>query len=235
MEILKIISLSLGSIITLFILSKLMGNKEMSQLSMFDYIIGITIGSIASELSTSLESNFMQPLTAMIVYAVVSIIISLISNKSLKFRRFLLGNSLILLDNGELYRKNFSKAKMDLNEFLMQCRTNGYFNISDLQTVILEANGKLSFLPKVEKRPATPSDLNLSPTQERLCVNLILDGKLLRENLNYTGKDELWLQKQLSSQKINSIEEIFLATCDNQDRVSIYTKKQLQNSFNIFQ
>lgn len=235
MEILKIISLSLGSIITLFILSKLMGNKEMSQLSMFDYIIGITIGSIASELSTSLESNFMQPLTAMIVYALVSIIISLISNKSLKFRRFLLGNSLILLDNGELYRKNFSKAKMDLNEFLIQCRTNGYFNISDLQTVILEANGKLSFLPKVEKRPATPSDLNLSPTQERLCVNLILDGKLLRENLNYTGKDELWLQKQLSSQKINSIEEIFLATCDNQDRVSIYTKKQLQNSFNIFQ
>lgn len=235
MELLKIVVLSLVSIITLFILSKLMGNKEMSQLSMFDYIIGITIGSIAAELSTSLESNFMQPLTAMIIYALVSILISIISNKSLKFRRFLLGNVLILLDNGELYRKNFSKAKMDINEFLMQCRTNGYFNLSDLQTVVLEANGKLSFLPKATKKPATPEDLNIDSKQERLTVNLILDGKLLTKNLTYTGNDELWLQKQLTAQKINKIEDIFLATCDHNNRVSIYTKKELQNNCNPFQ
>lgn len=235
MEFVKIIALSLGSIVTLFVLSKLMGNKEMSQLSMFDYIIGITIGSIASELSTSLESNFLQPLTAMIVYAIVSIVISIISNKSLKFRRFLLGNSLILLDNGELYRRNFKKAKLDLNEFLMQCRTNGYFNLSDLQTVILETNGKLSFLPKTEARPTTPADLNLTPNQERITINLILDGQLLYHNLTYVNHDELWLQKQLSSQKINSIQEVFLAICDSHDCISVYLKRDLQNSENPFQ
>lgn len=127
MELLKIVALSFGSLIFLFILTKLMGNKEMSQLSMFDYIIGITIGSIAAEMSTALESDFMQPVVAMVVYAVVSIIISIFSYKSLKFRRIISGNSLILFDNGELYRDNLKKAKLDLNEFLMQCRTARIF------------------------------------------------------------------------------------------------------------
>lgn len=127
MDLIKIVALSLGSVIFLFILTKLMGNKEMSQLSMFDYIIGITIGSIAAEMSTALESDFMQPVVAMAVYAVVSIIISILSYKSLKLRRIISGNSLILLDNGELYRDNLKKAKLDLNEFLMQCRTSRIF------------------------------------------------------------------------------------------------------------
>ena len=127
MDLLKIVPLSLGSVIFLFILTKLMGNKEMSQLSMFDYIIGITIGSIAAEMSTALESDFMQPVIAMAVYAVVSIVISILSYKSLKIRRIISGNSLILLDNGELYRDNLKKAKLDLNEFLMQCRTARIF------------------------------------------------------------------------------------------------------------
>lgn len=127
MDLLKIVALSFGSVIFLFILTKLMGNKEMSQLSMFDYIIGITIGSIAAEMATALESDFMQPVVAMAIYALVSIVISILSYKSLKIRRMISGNSLILLDNGELYRDNLKKAKLDLNEFLMQCRTSRIF------------------------------------------------------------------------------------------------------------
>lgn len=89
MEFVKIIWLSLGSILTLFVLTKIMGNKEMSQLNMFDYVIGITIGSIAAEMSTALESSFIQPLTAMIVYAVVTIIISSILRNSPPYIDFL--------------------------------------------------------------------------------------------------------------------------------------------------
>ena len=104
-----------------------MGNKEISQLSMFDYVIGITIGSIAAEMATALENDFMQPVVAMAVYAVVSIIISMLSYKSIKVRRIVSGTSLILLDNGELYQNNLKKAKLDLNEFLMMCRTSRIF------------------------------------------------------------------------------------------------------------
>ena len=127
MHIFKIIYLSFGSLVILFILTKLMGNREMSQLTMFDYIIGITIGSIAAEMATSLENDFMEPVVAMIVYGLITISISYITSKSLKLRRFFTGKSKILLDNGKLYRKNFKSSKIDLNDFLMECRINRIF------------------------------------------------------------------------------------------------------------
>lgn len=152
MDLLKIVFLSLGSIIVLFILTKLMGNREMSQLSMFDYVVSITIGSIAAEMSTSLENNFLEPVIAMIVYGIVATAISYFTCKSIKIRRIVSGRGKILYDNGKLYRKNLIKSKLDLNEFLMQCRINGYFNLADIHTAILEPNGRISFLPVSRKK-----------------------------------------------------------------------------------
>lgn len=235
MDILKIISLSFGSLVILFILTKLMGNREMSQLTMFDYIVGITIGSIAAEMSTSLESNFMEPVVAMIVYGLVTVFISYITCKSLSLRRFFTGRARILLDNGKLYRKNFKSAKIDLNDFLMECRINGYFNLSDIQTAILEPNGRVSFLPKSLKRPATPEDLNLSPSIENVVINVILDGVLLKENLSKTGNNINWLENNLKEQGINDMKKVFLATCDNQNNLSVYVKLDKQNKHDFFE
>lgn len=229
MEILKIVALSASSLIVLFLLTKLMGNKEVSQLSMFDYIIGITIGSIAAEMATALESDFTQPLVAMIVYAFITVLISFINTKSLKSRKVITGKPLILFDNGRLYRNNFKKSKLDLNEFLMLCRNGGYFNLSDLETVLLEPNGKLSFLPVSDKRPVTPTDLNLSFPNERLTTNVILDGKVVITNLLETGNDEIWLQKQLNSQGFDDVNEIFLATCDSNNNLSVYKKYNINS------
>ena len=235
MDILKIIWLSLGSISILFILTKLMGNKELSQLTMFDYIVGITIGSIAAEMSTSLENNFVEPIVAMLVYGLVTIFISYITRKSLKLRRFFTGKSKILLDNGILYRKNFTSAKIDLSDFLMECRINGYFNLNDIQTAILEPNGRISFLPKCNKRPATPEDLNLSPSSENILYNVILDGVLLKENLKKSGNNINWLQNNLKKQGISDIKKIFLATCDNENNLSVYVKLDKKNKHDFFE
>lgn len=192
MTILKIICLSIGSITLLFILTKIMGQREMSQLSIFDYFITITIGSIAAELSTSLEDNFVQPVIAMIVYALITLIVSILNTKFVKLRPFLSGKTLILYDDGTLFKENFKKAKIDLNEFLVQCRTNGFFNLSDIKTALLEENGKISFLPYSDKRPANPSDFNIKPKEEEILTNLILDGKIMQENLQELGFDETW-------------------------------------------
>lgn len=235
MDILKIVSLSFGSLVILFILTKLMGNREMSQLTMFDYIVGITIGSIAAEMSTSLENNFMEPAVAMIVYGLVTVFISYITCRSLSLRRFFSGKSRILLDNGKLYRKNFKSAKLDLNEFLMECRINGYFNLTDIQTAILEPNGRVSFLPKSLKRPATPEDLNLSPSIENVVINVILDGVLLKENLAKTGNNINWLENNLKEQGINDMKKVFLATCDNQNNLSVYVKLDKKNKHDYFE
>ena len=234
-DILKIIILSITSELVLFILSKFMGNKEMSQMSLFDYVVGITIGSIAAEMATSLENNYMEPLVAMIIYSLVAVGISWICLKSQKARRFVYGNFLILLNNGKLYRKNFESAKLDLNEFLMQCRINGYFNLSDIDTAIIESNGKISFLPKTEKRPSTPSDFNIKTTPASIDVNIILDGKILLENLTNSGYDLVWLQKKLVSQGFKKPENIFLATLDRDENLCIYESYENNNKHDFFE
>lgn len=223
-EVLYIIALSLGSIVTIFILTKLMGYRQMSQMSMFDYIIGITIGSIAAEMATSLDDNFLQPLVAMIVYAVAAIALTLISDKSIMARRLIDGKPLVLLNSGKLYRDNLKKSKINVTEFLMQCRINGYFDISKLESAVLEDNGRISFLPKSTDRPVTPSDLHLTPESDYMVANVILDGKIMKENLQHTGNDNKWLMQQLKGQGADSVEEILLATCDRFNQVTIFLK-----------
>ncbi|MGN8631277.1 YetF domain-containing protein [Blautia sp. HCP3S3_G3] len=223
-EILYIIMLSLGSIIVIFILTKLMGYRQMSQMSMFDYVNGITIGSIAAEMATSLEENFVQPLTAMIVYAIAAILLSWFSSKSIKARRVIEGKPLVLMNHGELYRENLKKAKIDVTEFLTQCRISGYFDVSKLETAILEENGKISFLPKVSDRPVTPSDMNLSPEQDFMVANVILDGRIMEENLRHTGNDEKWLMNQIRGQGAGKVSDVLLATCDISNQVTVFLK-----------
>ena len=163
MYLLRIASTSFASIIVLFLLTKIMGNKQISQFNMFDYINSITIGSIAAEMATDEVPDFFDPLIAMVVYTVVVVIIAYLTNKSLAMRRFFTGKSLILYDNGTLYRQNFAKSKLDINEFLMECRLAGYFDLSQIQTAIIEENGKISFRLDVEsgsngrfcRKPAT--------------------------------------------------------------------------------
>jgi uncharacterized membrane protein YcaP (DUF421 family) len=235
MELLHVFFTSLGSAIAMFILTKIMGKKEISQLSMFDFIIGITIGSIAAEMATALEVDYWNPLLAMVVYAALSILFSFATTKSIKLRRFIYGKSLILFQDGEINNKNLKKARLDVSEFLTQCRNNGYFNIGNLQTVILEPNGKISFLPLSSQRPVTPNDLNLNPPNEEPLINFIVDGKILVGNLKFAGKNENWLHKQLKSQGVQNLSEVFLATCDNKNQISVYVKLKKPMTRDIFQ
>lgn len=234
MDILKVILATLGSIITLFILSKLIGNKQISELNMFDYINGITIGSIAAEMATTLDSSFIQPLIAMVIYALVTFILSIAANKSLKLRRFFTGRSIFLYDKGKIFKENLKVAKLDINEFLAQCRVQGYFSLDEIETAILESNGKISVLPKSQSRPCRPSDLSISVPKDRPEVNIIIDGEILYNNLRYTGNDENWLKKQLEKQG-KTVKEVFLGVCNNDNSLSIYEvnkEKPLNDVFN---
>ena len=224
MEYLQVLPVSLLSIVVLFILTKLMGYKQVSQLSMFDYIIGISIGSIAAEMATELEQPY-QPLIAMAVYGIVAYLISLAGVKSGMFRRNIFGKATVLFDNGKLYEENFKKAKLELNEFLMLCRNSGYFDISTLQTIILESNGKLSFLPKAADRPVTTADLNISPTQELVFANVIEDGNIMHKNLKYSGVNEDWLSNELKRQNISSAADVFLGVCTTDKKLNAYLKQ----------
>lgn len=225
MDFVKIILTSIGSLIALFISTKVIGNKQMSELSMFDYINGITIGSIAAEMATELD-NFYYPLIAITVYTVIMWLIALISEKSVKSRRLFAGRAIRLMENGKLYEQNLHTAKIDINDFLTQCRINGYFNIDDIDTAILEQNGKISFLPKSDAKPITPRDVNMSPEQEKLLQVVILDGHIMTENLKRTGNNQKWLENELRKQKIGNVKDVYLAECDNNNQLSVFKRNQ---------
>lgn len=223
-EIIHILAVSAGSIIALFILTKLMGYRQMSQLSMFDYINGITIGSIAAEMATSLEDDFLKPLTAMVIYALADILLSRLSEVSITARRFIIGRPRVLFNNGKLYYSNLRKSRMDLSEFLAQCRISGYFDLSQLQSIVMEPNGRLSFLPKADYRPATPADFSMTMPEETMAATIIIDGHIMKENLAATGNNEKWLMAQLKGLGITTPDHIFLATCDASAHLNVYLK-----------
>ncbi len=224
MEYLTICYQALFSIIALLVLTKFMGYRQVSQFSMFDYINGITIGSIAAEMAVDLEGNFLKPLVAMIIYTIVVLLLSKISQKSIKLRRLINGKAITIYQNGKIYNENLRKAKMDVDEFLVECRVNGYFDLSQIESAILEPNGKISILPVSEERPATPKDLGITPTQEEVFANIIIDGKVMKENLKHVGRDMNWLNQKLEGQNIKKIEDVFLAICDKQDNFYVYPK-----------
>ena len=221
MEILKVLLTSLLSAGTLFVIAKMIGHKQMSQLDFFDYITGITIGSIAAELATELEDP-LKPLIAMAVYGAVAMGLSLLTGKFPKSRKFINGAPTVILSDGKLYRQNMKKAKLDLSEFMVMCRQQGYFNLSDIQTAVFEFNGQLSILPKSALRPATPQDMKLAVQEEFIQTELIMDGRCLGENLKRMGLDEKWLQKQLQAAGYNAPEEIFLGICDRQHKLTLF-------------
>jgi len=223
MFLLKAFLTALFSIVVLFILIKLIGNKQISQLNMFDYINGITIGSMAAVLAISDElKEFLIVLVAIITYSLAAILISYGTIKSVKLRRLLTGKSMILIDNGIIYRKNLVKCKLDINEVLTLARNQGYFNISDISFAIMENNGKVSFLQKSSVRPTTPNDFDINPTEQKMLSNVIIDGKLMPDNLKHTGNDEQWLKKQIQLQGYKNYSEIVLGTVDWQNNLNLF-------------
>lgn len=205
--------LSIVSYLILFGLCKLIGRQQIAQLSMFDYVNSITIGSIAAELATNLE-EWEKPLTALLIYGFITAAISVLSCKSLKVRHFVNGKPLLLYEKGKLYQANLAKAHLDLNSFLEQCRMGGYFDLSQLNMVFAEPSGQFSFLPFSDQRPVTPSDMALKVEPEELWLPLVMDGKLLEQNLTSSGQTRDWLMKQLHSQNIGQLSETLFAACD---------------------
>ena len=221
MDFVKLLLTSLLSVAALFVITKVMGHKQLSQLDFFDYITGITIGSVAAELATELEAPW-KPLVAMIIYGGTSVVLNLITHKFPKSRKYINGSPTILLNDGKIYRKNLKKAKLDLSEFTLLCRENGYFNLNDIQMAVFETNGKLTILPKSTARPLEPGDVNITPEQEYINTELIMDGRILDENLKRRGLDITWLKKELKEQGYKSEKEIFLAICDKNNKLYIF-------------
>ena len=219
---------------TLFFMTKLLGKKQVSELSLFDYVVGISIGNFASEMAINLEAKFFNSMLAIIVFGILAYNISILTLKSLKLRKFFIGSPTILLEHGNLIYKNMKKSMIDVNDILSQAREMGYFDLSEIEFAILEANGKISFLPKGEFKNVNIKDMNLKIEKQGLCANVIIDGNIMNDNLNNIGKDEEWLLHELNI-KGKKVNNILLATIDINDKLYIYERYEKKDSKKILE
>lgn len=223
MDILKTAITSAGSVIYLFILAKIMGKRQISEMNLFDYIVGITVGSIAAELATYEIRDVMIPITAIFVYAAFSVLTSYLNNKSAGFRAFFNGKPTVLFDSGSFKYSELAKKRIDIEEFMCQARNQGYFDLSDIKTAVLENNGKISFLTYAASSPATCLDVKAAGKPKDYCINIIIDGKLMQDNLKAAGINEESVKKELNNRKLN-LSDIMLAFCDSSRKITFFPK-----------
>lgn len=222
MDYLTIILSAFLSLIILFILTKLIGYRQVSSMSLYDYINSITLGSIAADLAmTDNPSNIPKISVAMVIYGLFTYFCAVACEKSRRARRFITGEPIVLMNEGKLYKKNFNRANLDIEEFLSSVRSLGYFDITKLHTVILETSGKVSVLPLAGARPVTPDDQSLSVSEEKPEITVIEDGVVIHEHLKKSGYDDTYLNKQLEKAKIKR-KDVFLGIIGASGEFSFY-------------
>ncbi|MBT9674193.1 DUF421 domain-containing protein [Gemmiger formicilis] len=215
-EIRLVVLTSLLSLVVMFVFTRIGGKRQIAQMSPFDYLNAVTVGSIGAELATDLE-QWWRPLSALIIYILATWLVHYTACKSNAMRCFWSGRSLILMDGGVISKTALQRAAIDVNEFLGQARIAGYFDPNEIETAILETSGQISFLPKSLNRPLTPEDMQLHPDVAGIWYDLIIDGQLMQDNLKAAGRDERWLDAQLHTQGIGQRSEVFYAACDKAD------------------
>ena len=223
MDFTRLVLSAVLSVAASFIITKILGHKQVGQLDCFDYVSGITIGSIGAELATDIEAPW-KPLVALIVWALASLGLNFLTRILPKTRKYINGTPTIIINDGVIYRQNMKKARLDLSELLLLCREAGYFDLDDIKTAIFEYNGKLSVLPKADKAPATPSDLGLAVKPSHIGTELIMDGRIMGENLERMKRSEKWLMEMIKLSGYKSPTDILLAIGKADGSISIFPK-----------
>lgn len=231
-EVMDVIARCLISLITLFLVTKMLGKKQISELSVFDYVIGISIGNFAAEMSINLESKYLHGVIAVVVFGLVAYLVSILSLKSLRARKFFMGEPTMLIQDGKILYNGLKKSRMNINDFLEDCRIQGYFDISQIDYALMEANGEVSFKLKPDYETPTIKDLNIKKTKSGLCINLIIDGQIIEKSLKQVKKDVNWLNHELNVKGIKQ-SDVLLATLDLNEKLEIYKKDVNLNDQNL--
>jgi len=233
-ELLDVLLRGTISLVTLFLITKMLGKKQVAQLSMFDYVIGISIGNFAAEATMSYDTHYLSGVLAVLLFGGVSWLISYATLKSIKLRQYFRGAPVLVIDDGKIVSENLNKLRFDINDLLEECRSNGYFDISQIAYGVMECTGKVSFLPKTENTPTTIQDLKIKRGKVGLLSNVIIDGKIMKDNLHNIKKDEEWLLRELKSRN-KELGNVVLATVDNQMNLKIFERYNNISTHNILE
>ncbi|SFX21361.1 Uncharacterized membrane protein YcaP, DUF421 family [Thermoactinomyces sp. DSM 45891] len=206
----EIILRTVSAIFVLFIVTKILGKRQLSELSLFEYITGITIGNLAASLSIDLEGRWYQGVASLAVWTLVAMGIEYITLKSKRLRNVLDGRSTILIKDGQILEEDLRKERITVDELMEQLRYKNIFSLSDVDTAILEQNGTLNVLLKKENQPLTPKMLGLKVEKELFPEIVISDGCIMADTLTGMGLSRSWLMSELKKRRLQ-VEDVFLA------------------------
>jgi uncharacterized membrane protein YcaP (DUF421 family) len=211
------------SFFSLLILTKILGKEQISQLTSFDYIVGITIGSIAAEATVDLSSRAWPHWVGIVTWTILAYLMQTVSLKWRYAAKVIEGEPTIVIMNGKIMETVLRKMKLRVSDVLELMRNQGIFDPNEVDYAILEPNGSLSVLKKPEYIPLTPKDMKIEVKPTGISTELVYDGVLIEENLRQMNKDKKWLIAQLKKHGIKDISEALLVTLN--DAGSIYVDK----------
>lgn len=208
----------------LLVLVRIIGKQQVAQLTYFDYIVGITIGSIASTLSVQVNENSWSTMAGMAVWAILAVLLALIGLKSPWLRKIIEGIPEPLIENGKIQKNVLQKNKLSLEELMSMLRAKDVFKVDDVEFAVFEPSGKLSVLLKSQKRPLTPQDINIQTLYGGIPTNIVVDGILDIKALRFVNLTKAWLEFQLQKEKVGTVKDIFLAQLDTEGNLFVDMK-----------
>lgn len=219
---LEIILRTLASIVILFILTKVLGKRQISELSLFEYITGISIGNIAAYISLDLDNLWYLGIVSLAVWVSVSVGIELWTLKSRKLRSVVDGKGTVLINNGQLSKEKLRKERITLDELLEQLRQKDVYRVADVEFAVMESSGELNVQLKKEHQPITPSMLGWTMSKESQPMSIIMDGHIVEEELQRSGHSVDWVNHELKRHKLK-LAEVFLAQLDSDGQMTFQT------------
>lgn len=205
----------------LMVMTRIMGKKQLSQLTFFDYCVGITIGSIAAAMAIDQNIKISNGIVGLIILGIFSVFLSYGGLKSIKFRHLTDGTPSIVIEQGKILEKNLKKSKMSTDELMLFLREKGIFKVSDVEMAVVETNGQLSVMKKSDQQPLTPHQLGLAVKEEHGPAIVITDGQLLRKSLSALGYSTKWLLNEIIKQGATGYNDVFLAQIDSSGNVYV--------------
>lgn len=207
-------------IVVLIFMTRLLGKKQISEISFFEYVSGITIGSIAGEVIMGLERNIGHGVLAIVIFAVITLLVDYSALKSQKFRNLVEGTKTVVIKDGKVMEDNLKKEKYSISELESLLRQKNVFNLADVEFALLEPKGNISVLLKKENRPLTPKDINLQTTSEKVPQTVIMDGTIMNDAMAAAKKDRNWLHTELDKLGV-SVENVFIGQVDSYGELTV--------------
>jgi uncharacterized membrane protein YcaP (DUF421 family) len=216
----SIVIRSFFALVFLFVLTRILGKKQISQLTFFEYVLGITIGDLAGAISTDVDVEFWHGVIAILVWVLIPLTLEILTLKSKTLRLWFEGNGTVVIKDGKILEDNLKKERYTGDELLEQLRTKSVFRVADVEFAMLEANGDLSVLLKSEFQPLTPNHLGMKLNIEKPTQSVIMDGVIQDEPLAATGRGRGWLHKELDKLGVTK-ENVFLAQVDTHGELTV--------------